>query len=114
MRLRIAIAAALLPSSRPMSQAQKLVLFAGGLLIAALLIYPPWIEMYFGPDGQGVMKRHGYHFIWNQPAETEVKTRGMRIHSARLFKYVLPIGIATFIGYVLLAPKKRETETEKT
>ncbi len=34
--------------------------------------------------------------------------------SASLYKYELPIGIATFVGYVLLAPKPRGDELEKT
>lgn len=91
--------------------AQKLLIAVAVLIGLAMIIYPPWTEFYFLPEGGAGRTYHGYHFLWDKPSNTpgvQPKGPGVRIHSGRLSAQLMVVAISSFVVYVVLGARGRK------
>jgi len=93
-----------------LSISQKLLLLATALFAVGLILYPPWMEYYFAENGQPSTTYHGYHLLWDRPANTpgvQAKGKGVRVYTTRLSGHLMILSIATFVGYAWLGSRAK-------
>jgi hypothetical protein len=83
-------------TSAPINSKQRIVLLVGGLLLSAMLLFPPWIWRGASP-GSGYNQRvQGYAFIFIPPKDAN------QIDTTRLFIQFLAVTLALGGVYVYL------------
>ncbi len=106
-----------------MNRNRKIVLALGAVIIAALIVRPP----YFGVDRESGGKVHafiGYHWIWASPSSANVYERLMkssasgvdgsrlasfeaRINVVRLIQNIVILGAAVALGMAFLGRRTK-------
>jgi len=90
-----------------MRASQKRSILAGGLLLSALLLFPPWLCVFDGPPRYS--RDAGFHFVFTRPTG-----EGCLAHIDRDRLLVLSIGIAIFTLALILVTIRASKQTPIT
>ncbi len=78
------------------------------LVALGMVLMPPWIEVYTAETGSFARSYHGYHAVWNKPADRKDRpSQGVRIWSSRLSQQLIGLGALALILHRTLRTRSR-------